>query len=167
MGRKATVKSLEFPDMTVQVVGNTAIDAAVKKAVEGPRCWPAPAGQRPPRERAPPRRGPDHDVITSALLPFMPGPGGAAAGKDEHSKMGVALKQQACDARNGARRRLLEFRVDWRNRLAAVTPTSGTDTALRSRARRQLTRLCDLDDHTLHNIDLRRLLPRRKFFIPA
>ena len=25
MGRKATVKSLEFPDMTVQVVGNTAI----------------------------------------------------------------------------------------------------------------------------------------------
>ena len=24
MGRKATVKSLEFPDMTVQVVGNTA-----------------------------------------------------------------------------------------------------------------------------------------------
>jgi ketosteroid isomerase-like protein len=24
-GRKATVKSLEFPDMTVQVVGNTAI----------------------------------------------------------------------------------------------------------------------------------------------
>jgi len=25
MGRKATVKSLEFPEMTVQVVGNTAI----------------------------------------------------------------------------------------------------------------------------------------------
>lgn len=25
MGRKATIKSLEFPDMTVQVVGNTAI----------------------------------------------------------------------------------------------------------------------------------------------
>lgn len=25
MGRKATVKSLEFPDMTVQVVGNTAV----------------------------------------------------------------------------------------------------------------------------------------------
>ena len=27
MGRKATVKSLEFPDMTVQVVGNTAMDS--------------------------------------------------------------------------------------------------------------------------------------------
>jgi len=61
MGRKATVKSLEFPDMTVQVVGNTAIVRHLRISQTEPlrqadsrsctsptvaRSWPGGSGPR-------------------------------------------------------------------------------------------------------------------------
>src|SRR5438270_5722635 len=54
-----------------------------------PRCWPAPARQRPlQRERVPPRRRPDHDVISSWLSSHLcQRPAELPAGKDEYSKI--------------------------------------------------------------------------------